>query len=122
MLFRSDQVPDSLLEAARLDGCSDYGILFRIVMPVIKPALATVAILSFQQAWTATEASQMFIDNEKLKTFAYFVASVTAPTGSSLAGQAMSAAAALITFVPVIVLFVIMQSKVVNTVAHSGIK
>ncbi len=117
-----DQVPDSLLEAARLDGCSDYGILFRIVMPVIKPALATVAILSFQQAWTATEASQMFIDNEKLKTFAYFVASVTAPTGSSLAGQAMSAAAALITFVPVIVLFVIMQSKVVNTVAHSGIK
>lgn len=117
-----DQIPDSLIEAAKLDGCSDYGILFKIVMPIIKPAMATVAILSFQQAWTATEASQMFIDSEKLKTFAYFVASVTAPTGNSLAGQAMAAAAALITFVPTVLLFIIMQSGVVNTVAHSGIK
>ncbi len=117
-----DQIPDSLIEAAKLDGCSDYGILFKIVMPMIKPAMATVAILSFQQAWTATEASQMFIDSEKLKTFAYFVASVTAPTGNSLAGQAMAAAAALITFVPTVLLFIIMQSGVVNTVAHSGIK
>ena len=116
------QVPDSLLDAARLDGCSDYGILFKIVMPVIKPALCTVAILAFQQAWTATEASQMFIDGEKLKTFAYFVDSVASPTGASLPGQAMAAAAALITFVPTIVLFIIMQSQVVNTVAHSGIK
>ena len=117
-----DQIPDSLIEAAKLDGCSDYGILFKIVMPIIKPAMATVAILSFQQAWAATEASQMFIDSEKLKTFAYFVASVTAPTGNSLAGQAMAAAAALITFVPTVLLFIIMQSGVVNTVAHSGIK
>ena len=89
---------------------------------MIKPALCTVAILAFQQAWTATEASQMFIDGEKLKTFAYFVDSVASPTGASLPGQAMAAAAALITFVPTIVLFIIMQSQVVNTVAHSGIK
>lgn len=117
-----EQVPDALIDAARLDGCSDYGVLFRIVMPIIKPALATVAILSFQVAWTATEASQMFIDSEKLKTFSYFVSSVTAPTGSSVAGQAMAAAATFITFVPVVVLFILMQSKVMNTVAHSGIK
>lgn len=117
-----DQVPDALLEAAELDGCTDFGILFRIVMPIIKPALATVAILSFQQAWTATEASQMFIDSEKLKTFSYFVASVTSPTGNSVVGQAMAAAGTLITFVPIVILFVIMQSKVMNTVAHSGIK
>lgn len=116
------QVPDSLIDAAKLDGCSDYGILFRIVMPVIKPAISTVAILAFQQAWTATEASQMFIDGEKLKTFAYFVDIVTSPTGGSLPGQAMAAAAALITFVPTIILFICMQSQVVDTVAHSGIK
>lgn len=117
-----DQVPDALLEAAELDGCTDFGILFRIVMPIIKPALATVAILSFQQAWTATEASQMFLDSEKLKTFSYFVASVTSPTGNSVVGQAMAAAGTLITFVPIVILFVILQSKVMNTVAHSGIK
>lgn len=117
-----DQLPDSLIEAAQLDGCSDYGILTRIVIPVIKPALATVAILSFQSAWGAVEASQMYIDSEKLKTFAYYLAAFTQPTGSSVIEQAMAAAAVLILFVPNVVLFVVMQSKVMNTVAHSGIK
>ncbi len=117
-----DQVPSSLLEAARIDGCSDYGVLFRIVMPIIKPALATVAILSFQSAWNSVEASQMFIENEKLKTFAYYMTTVTSPSGSSVAGQGMAAAAVLIMVVPNIILFIIMQSRVMNTVAHSGIK
>ena len=116
------QLPDSLIEAARIDGCSDYGILFRIVIPIIKPALATVAILSFQAAWSAVEASQMFIDSEKMKTFAYYMSSVTAPTGNTVDGQAMAAAAAVLMFIPNIVLFIVMQSKVMNTVAHSGIK
>lgn len=117
-----DQLPNSLLEAAQIDGCSDYGILFRIVIPIIKPALATVAILAFQSAWSSAEASQMFIDSEKIKTFAYYMSAVTSPTGNTVDGQAMAAAAAVIMFVPNVVLFVLMQSKVMNTVAHSGIK
>ena len=117
-----DQLPNSLLEAAQIDGCSDYGILFRIVIPIIKPALATVAILAFQSAWSSVEASQMFIDSEKIKTFAYYMSAVTSPTGNTVDGQAMAAAAAVIMFVPNVVLFVLMQSKVMNTVAHSGIK
>lgn len=117
-----DQMPNSLIEAAQIDGCSDYGILFKIVMPVIKPALATVAILAFQSAWSSVEASQMFIDSEKLKTFAYYMSSVTSPTGSSVAAQAMAAAAAVIMFAPNVVLFIVMQSRVMNTVAYSGIK
>ena len=117
-----DQLPNSLLEAAQIDGCSDYGILFRIVIPIIKPALATVAILAFQSAWSSVEASQMFINSEKIKTFAYYMSAVTSPTGNTVDGQAMAAAAAVIMFVPNVVLFVLMQSKVMNTVAHSGIK
>ncbi|MBD5102011.1 MAG: carbohydrate ABC transporter permease, partial [Subdoligranulum sp.] len=117
-----DQMPDSLIEAAQIDGCSDYGILFRIVMPVIKPALATVSILAFQSAWSSVEASQMYLESEKLKTFAYYLAAFTAPTGNSVTGQAMAAAAVLILFVPNVILFVVMQSKVMNTVAYSGIK
>ena len=117
-----DQMPNSLIEAAEIDGCSDYGILFRIVMPVIKPALATVAILAFQSAWSSVEASQMYIESEKLKTFAYYLTAVTSPPGNSVTGQAMAAAAVLILFVPNVILFVVMQSKVMNTVAYSGIK
>lgn len=117
-----DQVPDSLVEAAQIDGCTDYGILFRIIIPVIRPALATVSILSFQSAWNSVEASQLFIEREKIKTFAYYLSALTSATGSAVSAQGMAAAAVLIMVVPNIVLFIVMQSRVMNTVAYSGIK
>ena len=52
-----DDLPDSMIEAARIDGASDYRILLRIVVPNIIPALATVAILAFQASWNSVEAS-----------------------------------------------------------------
>jgi ABC-type glycerol-3-phosphate transport system permease component len=51
-----DQVPDAVIEAARLDGANDVQILIKIVIPLVKPALATVGILTFQASWNATEA------------------------------------------------------------------
>jgi len=110
------------VEAAQIDGCTDYGILFRIIIPVIRPALATVSILSFQSAWNSVEASQLFIEREKIKTFAYYLSALTSATGSAVSAQGMAAAAVLIMVVPNIVLFIVMQSRVMNTVAYSGIK
>ena len=115
-----DQIPDSLLEAARIDGAGEFTILFRVIIPMVKPALATVAILSFQSAWGATEASVYFINDESLKTFAYYIMTFT--SASSAATQGISAASALIMFVPNLVIFIVMQSQVMNTMAHSGIK
>ena len=117
-----DQVPTALIEAAQIDGCTDFGILFRIVLPVIKPALATVAILSFQQSWNSVEASQKFIDSEQMKTFAYYISVVASPSGNTVAGQGIGAAGVLLLFVPCLILFIILQSKVMSAVAHSGIK
>lgn len=117
-----DQMPHSLIEAAQLDGCSDYGILFKIVIPIIKPALATVAILSFQSAWNSVDASQYYVTSEKLKNFAYYLSSLTAANGTAVSAQGMAAAAVLIMIVPNLLLFVLMQSKVMSTVATSGIK
>lgn len=117
-----DQIPTALIEAAQIDGCTDFGILFRIVLPVIKPALATVAILSFQQSWNSVEASQKFIDSEQMKTFAYYISVVASPSGNTVAGQGIGAAGVLLLFVPCLILFIILQSKVMSAVAHSGIK
>ena len=117
-----DQVPTALIDAAQIDGCTDFGILFRIVLPVIKPALATVAILSFQQSWNSVEASQKFIDSEQMKTFAYYISVVASPSGNTVAGQGIGAAGVLLLFVPCLILFIILQSKVMSAVAHSGIK
>lgn len=116
-----DQIPDSLIEAAKIDGANDWYVYFRIILPLTKPAVATVAILSFQSAWNATEASLIYINNEALKNFAYYMSTLSGGAGS-VAGQGIAAAAALIMFLPNLIIFVLAQSKVMNTMAHSGIK
>jgi ABC-type glycerol-3-phosphate transport system permease component len=117
-----DQIPDALIEAADIDGANDFTIYWKIVLPIIKPALATVAILSFQTVWNGTETSSIYINKEELKTLAFYLNTLNASTGNTIAGQGMAAAASLIMFVPNIIIFIFFQSKIMNTVAHSGIK
>ena len=117
-----DQVPDSLLEAARIDGAGDWLIYRRIVVPAIAPALATVAILSFQAVWNSVETSKLYVDDESLRTFAFYMGSITADASTVVVGQGMAAAGALLMFVPNLVIFIIMQGRVMNTMVHSGLK
>ena len=116
-----DQIPNALIEAAKIDGASDYRILFRIILPLIKPALATAAIILFQSAWNSMEASNLFINRDSLKTFAFYMNSLPS-ADNGVAGTGMAAAAAMIVFIPNIVLFIVMQSRVMDTMAHSGLK
>ncbi|KMJ58909.1 ABC transporter permease [Bacillus sp. LL01] len=118
-----DQIPNELIEAAQMDGATDFQIFRKIIIPLVKPAIATIAILSFQLVWNNTETSTLFVDNENLKTFAFYMSTLTATsTGNTVAGQGMAAAASLIMFIPNLIIFIILQSQVMNTMAHSGIK
>ncbi|WP_010196783.1 carbohydrate ABC transporter permease [Bacillus sp. m3-13] len=118
-----DQIPNELIEAAQMDGATDYQIFRKIIIPLVKPAISTIAILSFQLVWNNTETSTLFVDNENLKTFAFYMSTLTSATsGNTVAGQGMAAAASLIMFIPNLIIFIILQSQVMNTMAHSGIK
>lgn len=117
-----DQVPDELIEAAKIDGANDFHILFKIIIPLVTPALATVAILTFQMIWNSTESSNLYIITETKKTFAFYLSTLTSNQVVSIAGAGMAAAASLIMFIPNLVIFVFMQSKVMDTMSHSGIK
>lgn len=117
-----DQVPQELMEAAYLDGASNFVIFQKIILPVIRPALATVAILSFQAVWNNMETSTLYVNNESLKTLAFFMGTLTGSTGNTVAGQGMAAAASLLMFLPNLVIFVFLQNEVMNTMAHSGLK
>jgi len=116
-----DQIPDALIEAATIDGASSFRVYTSVVIPLIKPALATVSILAFQQVWNNMESSNLFIDSENLRTLAFFMGTLTG-NANIVAGQGIAAASAFIMFVPNIVLFVCMQSRVMNTMTQSGIK
>lgn len=115
-----DGLPDALIEAAVIDGANDYQILIKIIIPLIKPAIATLTIMTFQAAWSATEASTLFINNENYKNFAFYLSTLSA--NGTVSGQGVAAAATLIMFLPNLIIFIIMQSKVMSTMAHSGIK
>ncbi len=116
-----DQVPDELLEAAKVDSATDFEIYWYIILPIIKPAIATIAILAFQSVWNDAGTSQLYINSEELKSFAFYMSSLSTASGS-IAGQGISAASSLLLFIPNLVIFIYMQSKVMSTVAHSGIK
>lgn len=117
-----DQLPNELIEAAKIDGASEMQIFFKIVLPIVAPAIATVGILAFQALWNDTSTSILYVDDESKRTLAFYMMSLTSAQGNSVAGQGMAAAAGLIMFLPNLILFVILQSRVMNTMAHSGIK
>lgn len=116
-----EQIPDALIEAAKLDGASELRIFFNIILPLSKAPLATVAILTFQSAWNATEASSLYLNDEAMKNFAFYMTTLTT-TGNDVVGQGMAAAATLIMFIPNLIIFIVMQKQVMDTMAHSGIK
>ncbi len=115
-----DQVPNSLIEAAQLEGAGSFRIYRKIIIPLTKPAIATGAILAFQAVWTNVETSSLFTSSEGIRTLSFYMNTLTGV--GSVQGQGMAAAAALIMFIPNLLLFVIMQSSVMNTMAYSGMK
>jgi ABC-type glycerol-3-phosphate transport system permease component len=118
-----DQVPDSLIEAAYMDGAKEWQIYLKVIIPLIKPAIATAAILVFQQVWTNLETSNYYINDDSLKSLAFYMNTLTSTTTTNtVAGQGVAAAASLIMFLPNLILFCILQKNVMNTMAHSGIK
>ncbi len=119
-----DTIPDEMIEAAQIDGASDVRIYRDIILPMIKPAIATMAILTFQATWNNADTSAMYINVESLKTFAYYLStlSTTAAGANTVAGQGIAAAAALIMFLPNLIIFLILQSQVMSTMSHSGLK
>jgi ABC-type glycerol-3-phosphate transport system permease component len=117
-----DQIPSELIEAAAIDGAKDCVVFARVVLPLIKPAMATVAILAFQTVWNNAETSSLYMSKETLKTFAFYMTTLSTTVGNNVAGQGVAAAAALIMFIPNLIIFILMQSKVMDTMAHSGLK
>lgn len=116
-----EQVPDALIEAAYIDGATDMTIYWKIIIPMSKPAIATAAILAFQQVWANMETSNYYINDDSMKTLTFYMNSLVS-VNNTVSGQGMAAAATLIMFIPNLILFIILQNNVMNTMAHSGIK
>lgn len=115
--FIESNVPDPLLEAARIDGASPIRCYWSIAMPLVKPAWLTLIIFAFQQIWNREGLE--YIYSEPLKTLPTMLKQISS---GGMARAGLAAAAAVILLLPPIVTFVISQSRIVETMSHSGIK
>lgn len=111
------QIPEAMLEAARIDGAREFRIFFRVVMPQVKPAWLTLIIFAFQAAWNQTGGS--FIYNEELKVLPTILNQISS---GGIARAGVASAAAVLLMIPPIATFLITQSNVIETMSHSGMK
>ena len=112
-------IPMELEDAALIDGCSRFGIWWKIVLPLAKPALATVTIFSFMGAWNDFLGPLIYLNNRKLYTLAIGLMVFTRAHGSE-GGLLMAASTMMIT--PIILLFFLAQKQFVQGIVLTGIK
>lgn len=115
--FMLSAIPDSVLEAARIDGASEATLLVKIVFPCVRPGWLTLIIFSFQSFWGSNGGS--YIYDENLKMLPNIASSISA---GGMARAGATAAVGVILMIPPIVIFVFSQSSVMETMSHSGLK
>ena len=116
--YIDSSVPDTLLEAARIDGAGPMRIYWQIIMPIIKPAWMTLLLFAFQGIWAISPSSGT-IFSEELKTLPYVMTTISAG-GVARAGASM--AATVILMIPPILVYFITQSNVMQTMSSAGMK
>ncbi len=115
----AEGIPDELMEAARIDGASELKTFFVIAVPILRPAIATIGLYAFQGTWGSAGPSGMYIVDEAMKNLPYALSNAIA---GGLARTGASNAMSFIMFLPSLIALIITQSKVVDTMAHAGIK
>ncbi|MFB9278598.1 carbohydrate ABC transporter permease [Cohnella cellulosilytica] len=116
-----DQIPDALLEAGKMDGAKEWTIFWKIVMPMLKPAWATLSLFIFIAAWNDPWSSAVYTTTEDMKTLPYALTTISGGA-NAIATVGTVGAASLLMVVPTVIVFVVTQKMVLETMAHSGIK
>ena len=112
-------VPSELCEAARIDGLTEYGIWFRVMLPLSKPALSTLTIFTFVSTWNDFLGPLIYLTRDEVKTIQIglrmFISQYSAEYGLIMA-------ASVIALIPVLIIFLALQKYFVQGVAATGIK
>lgn len=112
-------IPQSLFDAARIDGCSEFRIWYQIALPLAKPALATVAILTFLFTWNDFLGPLIYLSDQLKGTLALGLAMFT---GQHQTEWGLLMAASVLMMLPVIIIFFFFQKYFIQAFATSGIK
>lgn len=117
-------IPKSLTEAARIDGCSEIGIFFRIVLPLSKPALTVVGVFTFIWTWNDFFTPLLYLEDENKYTLALSLQQFVKGSMGSAFGIQWNylMAASIVVLVPIVILFFMAQRYIVEGISLTGMK
>ncbi len=115
-----DKIPDSLMEAAQLDGCNKFQIFTKIFLPFTGPISATIIILKFMSSWNSLLWPLVILTDKTKQTVPIFISSFSGENGTRLAGSTM--ATAFLGIIPIVIVFLFMQKYIIQSIALTGIK
>ncbi|MBS4198897.1 carbohydrate ABC transporter permease [Bacillus sp. FJAT-49732] len=115
-----DQLPDTLREAAQIDGAGEFKIFFTVYLPLAGPIAATMIILSFIWSWNDFLWPLVVLNDQELHTVPLFLASFSLENGTSLGGLTM--ALATVSILPIIIVYLFLQRYIIQSIALSGVK
>ena len=113
-------IPKDLDESAKIDGCSYYGTFFRIILPLIVPALVTSAIFSFIWRWDDYLSALLYVNRANMRPVALALQLFSDPSSGSDIGSTL--AMSTLSIVPATIIFLIFQKSLVEGIATTGIK
>lgn len=113
------KIPNDLIQAARVDGCSEVRVFFQIVLPCCRPLLASIGILSFLGAWNSFIGPMVYLLDEKAYTTPLVISMLQGRFGNQ---ENVQMAGSLLSILPALILFFVFQKQIVNSFASSGLK
>jgi ABC-type glycerol-3-phosphate transport system permease component len=112
-------IPDDLIDAARIDGCGEFRIFWLIIMPLVRPALAALAIFTFMAQWNNFVWPLVIIKSREMKTLPLALSVLNSQFGDNFA---MVMAGAVVATIPVLVIFIFFQKFFIKGITFTGLK
>ena len=117
--FVTSSIPKDLIEAARMDGCREFGIYFRIVLPLLKPALGTLGLITFIASWNNFIGPLVVMRSPEMYTLPLALRSLQSPVNTEW-GALMTGSA--IATLPLVILFVLSSRQLISGLTAGAVK
>jgi len=116
------QVSHEVLETARLDGASELSVMFKVIMPMVKPAIITMTLMIFMRRWNDYFWNISLTTNDRVRTLPYAVKSITAAVDGGIPEYAVQMAGATMLMAPMLIAYIFANKQIKNAFVYTGIK